>query len=83
MHEHGICHRDLKPHNILCVESSMCAQFIQFQDQLLLKITDFNVSKFIEDYKEVSELNQLIEMWTYTGTVAFSAPEILSGEGYK
>ncbi len=24
-----------------------------------------------------------IEMWTYTGTVAFSAPEIFTGEGYK
>lgn len=22
-------------------------------------------------------------MWTYTGTVAFSAPEIFTGEGYK
>ncbi|CAD8087017.1 unnamed protein product [Paramecium sonneborni] len=68
MHRNGICHRDLKPNNILCVE-----------------ITDFNVSKFSDAYKEFGDLKdrEKIEMWTYTGTVAFSAPEIFSGEGYN
>lgn len=73
MHRHGVCHRDLKPHNILCVKNSN-----------IIKITDFNVSKFSENYKEYGDLKDLdkIEMWTYTGTVAFSAPEIFTGEGY-
>ncbi|CAK76827.1 unnamed protein product (macronuclear) [Paramecium tetraurelia] len=63
MHRNGICHRDLKPNNILCVEN---------KNQI--KVTDFNVN--LKDREK-------IEMWTYTGTVAFSAPEIFSGEGYN
>ncbi|CAD8174500.1 unnamed protein product [Paramecium octaurelia] len=74
MHRNGICHRDLKPNNILCVEN---------KNQI--KVTDFNVSKFSDAYKEFGDLKdrEKIEMWTYTGTVAFSAPEIFSGEGYN
>jgi calcium/calmodulin-dependent protein kinase I len=47
----------------------------------VLKVTDFNVSKFSENYKEFGPFNEneKIEMWTYTGTVAFSAPEIFIG----
>ena len=43
------------------------------------------MSKFSDSYKEFGDLNEhgKIEMWTYTGTVAFSAPEIFSGGVYK
>jgi len=74
LHKNYVCHRDLKPNNILC--SVDCKN---------VKITDFNVSKFSDYYKEFGNLEKdgKIEMWTYTGTVAFSAPEIFSGGQYK
>jgi len=41
---------------------------------MCVKITDFNVSKFGENKRKKFQDN--IKMMTYTGTVAFSAPEI-------
>lgn len=59
-------HRDLKPNNILVSDDN--------QD---VKITDFNVSKFCDNYKKTPKLKNKIKMFTYTGTIAFTAPEIL------
>ncbi len=71
MHQNLICHRDLKPNNILTTE-----------DGKTVKITDFNVSKFGDKNKKfLFEKN--IKMWTYTGTVAFSAPEVFSEGEYN
>jgi calcium/calmodulin-dependent protein kinase I len=70
LHQTGVCHRDLKPNNILVSK-----------DGSIVKITDFNVSKFVENkgkkYSSFSKEN--IQMWTYTGTIAFTAPEVFSG----
>lgn len=50
----------------------------------MLKLTDFNVSKFHEkstwEYSAFSKQN--IKMWTYTGTVSFLAPEVLEDLEY-
>ena len=68
LHKKGIIHRDLKPNNILVSESS---------GRLLLKITDFNVAKFVDKYHSFDMFSQTnFEMNTYTGTVAFRAPEM-------
>jgi hypothetical protein len=45
------------------------------------------VSKFNNDYKNVNVSNlkskgPKIKMWTYTGTIAFSAPEIFGDSEY-
>ncbi|KAL4501442.1 hypothetical protein ABPG72_021249 [Tetrahymena utriculariae] len=73
MHQSYCCHRDLKPNNILCNS-----------DGTEVKITDFNVSKFSDHYKNYqggeSIIHQSIKMCTYTGTMAFSAPEVFNEE---
>jgi len=73
LHTNGVCHRDLKPNNILVSE-----------DGKIVKITDFNVSKFTEDkskkYSALSTQNN--KMWTHTGTIAFTAPEVFIDSEY-
>ncbi|CAD8092250.1 unnamed protein product [Paramecium sonneborni] len=64
MHRNGICHRDLKPNNILSYESI----YINSIDKNQIKVTDFNQ---FGDFKDREE----IEMWTYTGTIEFSASD--------
>ena len=67
----GVCHRDLKPNNILVCSDGR------------VKITDFNVSKFAENIKK-GELwkKSTVKMMTYTGTFAFKAPEMYSEAEY-
>ena len=73
LHAHGIVHRDLKPNNILVSN-----------DGEVLKITDFNVAKFTKKYSNFNEYSkQNYLMNTYTGTIAFRAPEMLNGSEYR
>lgn len=73
LHKNGVCHRDLKPNNILVS-----------RDGKIVKITDFNVSKFSDNqpkaYTALSTGNY--KMWTHTGTLAFTAPEVFIDSTY-
>jgi len=70
IHDKGLCHRDLKPHNILLDEN-----------EKNIKIIDFNVSKYFKKTHKGVEV--YYKMTTHTGTQAFSAPELLTHEEYE
>ena len=64
-HSKGIIHRDLKPENIL-YESE--------EEDSLLKIADFGVSKILNNPKELTS--------TIIGSGNYIAPEVTSGKKY-
>ena len=59
LHKNNIIHRDIKPSNIL----------ISSDNPVIIKLTDFDFSKFLEDNCDTSL------MTTNVGTPAFKAPE--------
>lgn len=67
MHGKGVCHRDLKPRNILLAKG-----------ETQVKITDFNVSKWFK-----RQNGELVTLTTHTGTMAYSAPETLLHGKYE
>ncbi|CAD8086830.1 unnamed protein product [Paramecium sonneborni] len=72
IHSKCVCHRDLKPDNILVQLT---------EDDAKIKIIDFGVSKKFVTKTRNSTLN--IEMWTRTGSLFYQAPEIFAGGGYN
>ena len=63
---------------------AVCEVTFRISDGKIVKITDFNVSKFVDKskhlYTGLSKENY--KMWTYTGTIAFTAPEVLADTEY-
>jgi tRNA A-37 threonylcarbamoyl transferase component Bud32 len=67
MHSKGVCHRDIKPQNIL---------FSFNKDENCVNVTDFNASRYFKRDEEV------VKMITNTGTFEYRAPEMLLQQEY-
>lgn len=70
MHSQGVCHRDLKPDNIMYDPATVT-----------IRIIDFGISKYFLGSREHGREPE--DMWTVTGTLSFKAPEMLRGGGYS
>ena len=71
-HQKGICHRDLKPGNIL---------FANKQEDSPIKIIDFGVSTLLKPKSEIleNEEHNFKRMKSSVGTVHFLSPEVIKG----
>ena len=68
LHEHQICHRDLKPGNFLFQDDSPDAE---------IKLIDFGLSK---RFGSIAQSEKKVKLQTMVGTPYYVAPEVLSGE---
>lgn len=69
LHQHNIVHRDIKPENVLCQSD---------QWPLLVKLTDFGLSNFVEE----TEVDNSAALLSHVGTSFYLAPEVVGKEGY-
>lgn len=67
LHQESVCHRDLKPQNILYDAK-----------ENKIKIIDFGISKAMYNRRTLENDS----MWTVTGSQYYKAPEMLNGSAY-
>ena len=68
LHEHRICHLDIKPNNILYKKVKVRGPQGKREKHKVYKLTDFGFSRKLED-------NQRMEVETIIGTIGYRAPE--------
>lgn len=68
LHSHNICHRDLKPDNLLLSSET---------DDTGIKLADFGFSKRVQNAYTTNSLK------TRCGTPSYVAPEVISGKTYN
>lgn len=59
MHRHGVCHRDLKPHNILCVKGihlHISQTRIQLRSRILMSVNSVRITKSLATLRTVRGL---------------------------
>ena len=74
-HEHGIVHRDIKPHNIFITDESKGYP-------LFVKVLDFGVAKMLGDEHTPSADLTLTETGMVIGSAPYMSPEQLEGSKY-
>ena len=69
-HDHGIVHRDVKPHNVMVVERG---------GHTHIKVIDFGIAKVLQE-TTLTPMEKLTQTGVMVGTPQYMAPEQIRGE---